>query len=96
MADEHLGNCAPLEGKESPERAKTQLGLQLACQLNDNFAYPALSAVTMVALVPQHAHGEARHGERTFNHLERLAVIVHQPFRHQGDKVRVDDDFRYE
>ena len=85
LADEHRGNCDPREGKESPERAMTQIGLQLACQLNDDFAYPALSAVAMAALVPQHAHGEARHGEKTFDHLERLAAIAHQPFRHQGD-----------
>jgi hypothetical protein len=50
----------------------------------------------MAALVPQHAHLEARQGNRALDDAQRIGAITHKPLRHQSDEVGPGRDVQNE
>jgi len=65
-------------------------------QCSDFFPNPALAGVSMVPLVPHHAHCEAVHREGGLNQLQLAAAVTHEPFWDQRYEIGRAHDFGYE
>src|SRR6185369_4901267 len=65
-------------GRESDSARDEDLGVD---HRDDGLPDPALTAVSVTALVPYHPHCEPFDRERTVHHLELVGTVAYEPFR---------------